>query len=68
MTDERLVQENAADRRQGDVVREAQDVRTRVLQGLDALDRELQRVRREAEGIPPLPPLRKPRRGWLPWG
>lgn len=66
MSEERQVQEAQAEIRQEVVVREAQDVRTRVLDGLEALDRELQKVRREAEGIPVSPP--RPTHKWRwPW-
>lgn len=64
--DHREVQEEAADRRQDEVVRVARDTRARVLEGLDALDRELQKVRREAERLPAGPPAPR-RRGWWPW-
>jgi hypothetical protein len=64
--DHREVQEQAADRRQDEVVRAARTTRARVLEGLDALDRELQRVRKEAEKLPG--GTSSPRRwGWLPW-
>jgi hypothetical protein len=63
--DNRQVQEHAADRRQDEVVRTARDTRARVLEGLDALDRELQKVRREVESLPPY--VEGPRRRWLPW-
>jgi hypothetical protein len=63
--DNRQVQEHAADRRQDEVVRTARDTRARVLEGLDALDRELQKVRREVESLPPY--VERPRRRWLPW-
>jgi predicted ribonuclease toxin of YeeF-YezG toxin-antitoxin module len=63
--DNRQVQEHAADRRQDEVVRTARDTRARVLEGLDALDRELQKVRREVESLPPY--AEGPRRRWLPW-
>jgi predicted RND superfamily exporter protein len=63
--DNRQVQEHAADRRQAEVVKKAQDSRTRVLAGLDALDRELQKVRREVESLPPY--AERSRRRWLLW-
>jgi predicted ribonuclease toxin of YeeF-YezG toxin-antitoxin module len=63
--DNRQVQEHAADRRQDEVVRTARDTRARVLEGLDALDRELQKVRREVESLPPY--AERSRRRWLPW-
>lgn len=64
--DNREVQEQAANRRQETIVREAQDTRSRVLEGLDALDRELQRVRKEAEKLPGGTSSSR-RWGWLPW-
>lgn len=66
--DNREVQETQADSRQREVVREAQDVRARVLDGLDALERELQRVKQDAEGIPADAgvPYKRRRRVW-PW-
>lgn len=67
MTDDRHVQENQADSRHMETIEGARDARARVLDGLAALDKELQRVRRAAEALPSgTPPPRARRRFW-PW-
>jgi Zn-dependent protease with chaperone function len=65
MADERQAQETQADKRTAELVHEARDTRARVLEALEAVDKELQRAREVARTLPDTPYT--PRRRWWPW-
>ena len=64
MGDDRHLQEAQADLRTTELVRESQDTRARVIDALDAVQRELDRAKREAQEMY-LPKDSPRRRRWL---
>lgn len=67
MSDDRHVQEGQAETRHTEIIEASRDAKARVLEGLAALNRELEKVQRAAEALPTGLPSRPPRRGFWPW-